>query len=169
MSSGHLRLTIVAALTGGISFAVFAGCSLAAWRIFPYPESAGEIQRQMVWLGHVIGEKLGQCVLVAVLAFIAARLHHPSWKIGVVTAVVSVLVFQFISIAVYVTRFGFEAYRTFNTFWGTLQFNIPVAFLFGFLAVLGQYRRERKGPTMRSSEPSHRPPVASERLRGPGR
>ena len=152
MSNQYPRLSAVALVTATVAFVLFAAGSVAAWRLFPYPAGADDLQRQMIWMWHTAGEKLGQCVLVAVLAFVAARLHRPSWKIGIVTGVLAVVIFQFISIGVYVGRFGLEAYQTYNTFWGTLQFNVPVALLFGFFAVWGQYRRERQGPTIRSSE-----------------
>ena len=153
MHRGHIRLAIVAIVTGTSAFAVFVICSLMAWHIFPYPECADKLQRQMVWLNHVVGEKIGQCVLFAVVGFVAARLHRPSWKLGIVTAILAVLVFHFISVAVYIVRFGFGAYRIYNTFWGTLQVNIPIALSFGFFAVWRQYRRERCCLAMRSSGP----------------
>jgi hypothetical protein len=100
--------------------------------------------RQIRWLAHGLGEKIGSLVLVSVLAFFAARVHRPTWKMGVFTGIATAVVFQLIAVVVYLIRFGPSAYRTYNDFIYTISSTIALAWLFGFFAIWKQYRRERQ-------------------------
>ena len=164
MNSRYLRLVAIAFASAAVAFGVFALGSLMAWRPFPYPEGADELQWQMIWTWHILGEKGAQFVLLPVLGFVAARLHRPSWRAGVATAVAAGLLFQGIAIGVYLVRFGLGAYHSYHTFWGTLSCTVFLAGLFGFFAVWRQYRAEKNGPTMQSSE---LPPAGAAGSRSP--
>jgi hypothetical protein len=135
--------------SAAVAFSLFALGSVLAWRIFPYPVGADDLQRQLVWSGHVLGEKTAQFVILAALGFIVAKLHRPGWRAGVISAIAAGLLFQVIAISVYLIRFGLAAYRAHHVFWDTLLTAVFFAGLFGFFAVYRQYRRERHGPTMR--------------------
>jgi hypothetical protein len=152
MNSQYLRFSAVALGSAAVAFGLFALGSLLAWRIFPYPAGADDLQRQVVSGWHLLGEKSAQFFILAALGFVAATLHHPTWRAGIVTALLAGLLFQAIAIFVYVVRFGFHAYRTYHAFWDTLLSTLAFAGLFGFFAVYQQYRRDKYGPAVRSSE-----------------
>ena len=144
MNCAHLRLSVVALGAAAVGFVLFALGSMLAWRFFPYPVGADDSQRQIIWSWHILGEKGAQFIVLALLGFIAARLHHPTWRAAVCTAVLAGLLFQTIAMSVYTMRFGFVAYRSNHAFWDTLLTTASFSGLFGFLAVYRQYRRAKK-------------------------
>ena len=144
LSSHYTKLIRIALIFGGAGFLVFAGFSLLAWKFYPYQPSDDELTRQIRWLVHCLGEKIGSLVLVSVLAFFAARAHRPTWKMGVFTGIAAAIVFQLIAVVVYLVRFGPSVYRTYNDFIYTTSSTVELAWLFAFFAVWKQYRRERQ-------------------------
>src|ERR1039458_8403576 len=88
MRSHYTKLIRIALIFGVIGFFVFAGLSLLAWRVYPYQPSDDDLMRQIRWTAHMVGEKIGGLVLLSIMAFVAARVNRPTWKIGVSTAVV---------------------------------------------------------------------------------
>jgi len=164
MNRQYLRLPAVALACAAVAFALFAFGSVLAWRLFPYPAGADELQRRVVWTYHVFGERGAQFFILAALGYVAGRLHHPSWRAGILAAILSGLLFQAIAISVYIVRFGFDAYRSSHSFWDTLISAVAFSGLFGFLAVRQQYRAERHSPSIRSSE---LPPAGAAGSRSP--
>ena len=143
MSISYTRIARVSVIYGTVAFVVFCFGSWMAWKLFPYTVDEDGLGKQMTWTYHVLGEKIGSAILYCLVAFFAARTYRPTWKIGVVTAVVSAMMFQFISIAVYCSRFGFHTYYTYHTFQGTVVNTVALSFAFGFFAVWKQYRSEK--------------------------
>lgn len=143
MSSIYKKLICVAAGFGVVCFLVFWGLSVLSWRLFPEQHPADELIRQLHWTIHVVAEKVGGLVLMCLAAFLSARSYRPTWKIGVSTAIATAVIFQLVAIAVYLLRFGLSSYRTYNDFIYTMTSAVALAWLFGFLAVWKQYRREK--------------------------
>jgi hypothetical protein len=81
---------------------------------------------------------------MSLAAFLSARSHRPSWKIGVSTAIATAVIFQLIATVVYLLRFGVTSYQIYNDFIYTVTSAVALAWLFGFLAVWKQYRYERR-------------------------
>lgn len=140
----QLRFIAITVSCATVAYGLFLLSSILAWQIFPYCEDADKLQRLIIGMWHVIGEKLAQLPFLAVLCFVAARLNHPTGKTAVVTAVVAGLLFQSISVGVFVIRFGFRAFETYNKFFSTMLFTLCFAALFGFLAVWRQYINDKK-------------------------
>ena len=92
----------------------------------------------------MIGEKIGNMILLSIIAYVAARVNRPTWKIGVSTAVLTAIVYELIGVIVYLVRFGFSAYQTYNNFLWTLSYSIALAWAFGFSAVLKQYKDDKR-------------------------
>ena len=139
MKANYTRIVRVSVIYGAVAFVIFCFGSLLAWKLFPYPVGGDDLAKQMTWTWHVLGEKIGSAILNCLVAFFAARTYRPTWKIGVTTAVVSAIMFQFISITVYCLRFGFHIYSTYHTFQGTVVNTVTLSFMFGFFAVWKQY------------------------------
>jgi hypothetical protein len=144
MRSHYTKLIRIALIFGVIGFFVFAGLSLLAWRVYPYQPSDDDLMRQLRWTARMVGEKIGGLVLLSIMAFVAARVNRPTWKIGVSTAVVTAVVYQLIAVIVYLVRFGFSSYQTYHNLLSTLFYSIALAWLFGFFAVWKQYRDEKR-------------------------
>ena len=143
MNSSYKRLIRVAIAFGVMCFLVFGGLSVLSWRLFPEQHSTDELVQQLHWTIHVVAEKVGGLVLMSLAAFLAARSHRPTWKIGVSTAIATAVIFQLVAIVVYLLRFGVTSYRTYNDFLYTMTSAVMLAWLFGFFAVWRQYRHER--------------------------
>ena len=99
--------------------------------------------RQMRWLGHTVGEKIVNLVLLSVIAFLASRAHHPTWKWGVATGIAAAAAYQLIAVLVYVVRFGLAAYQEYNAFLYTIVLTVLLAWLFGYFAVRRQHLHEK--------------------------
>lgn len=145
MNVNYIRMVRISVIYGAAAFVIFCFGSLLAWKLFPYPVGEDNLAKQMTWTSHILGEKIGSMILTCLLAFFAARAYRPTWRIGVITAVASAVMFQFISISVYWLRFGFDVYRIYHTFQDTAICTLALSFAFGFFAVWEQYRSEKNG------------------------
>ena len=143
MNSSYKRLIRVAITFGVVGFLVFWGLSVLSWRRFSEQHSTDEFMQQLHWTIHVVAEKVGGLVLMSLAAFLAARAHRPTWKIGVSTAIATAVVFQLVAVVIYLLRFGVTSYRTYNDFLYTMTSAVMLAWLFGFFAVWKQYRHEK--------------------------
>jgi tellurite resistance protein TehA-like permease len=143
MNGIYQRLIRVAFVYGVMCYLVFVGLSILSWRLFPEQHSDDELMQQMRWAVHVVAEKVGGLILMSVAAFMAARSHRPTWKIGVFTAIATAVIFQLVAVIVYLVRFGASSYRTYNDFLFTISSAVAFAWLFGFFAVWKQYRHEK--------------------------
>ena len=144
MHTEYTRLIRVSLIYAAVAFLVFACGSLLAWGLFPYPADGNDLAKHMTWVRHVVGGKIGGMILICFLSYFAAGAHRPTWKLGVITAVVSTMTYQLIAIVVYLARFGFDAYRTYHALLDTVLMTIALSILFGFLAVWKQYRQEKE-------------------------
>ena len=144
MNSIYKKLICVAAAYGVVGFLVFWGLSVLSWRLFPEQHPADELIRQLHWTIHVAAEKVGGLVLMCLAAFLAARSHRPTWKVGVSTAIATAVIFQLVAIVIYLLRFGMTSYRTYNDFIYTMTSAVALAWLFGFFAVWKQHRHEKR-------------------------
>jgi hypothetical protein len=138
------RLLGTALVFGVGAFLVFAGISVLAWRLFPYPSAADQLSQTRIWLFHVVGEKFAGLLLGCAVAYFAARSYRPTWKIGLVTGILAAVAFQLAAIAVYLVRFGFSAYTRYNALFSTMFSTITFAALFAFVAVWRDYRRAQQ-------------------------
>src|SRR6516162_11092851 len=82
MNNSYKRLICVAITFGVVCFLVFWGLSVLLWRLFPEQHSTDELMQQLHWTIHVVAEKVGGLILMSLAAFLAARSHRPTWKIG---------------------------------------------------------------------------------------
>ena len=152
MRNHFTKLICISIILGIIGFIVFAGSSLLAWKVYPYQPSDDDLMRQIRWGAHMIGEKIGNLIILSIMAYVAARVNRPTWRVGVSTAVVTAIVYVLIGVIVYLARFGFNAYQTYHTayqiyhsFLSTLFCSIALAWIFGFFAVWKQYRYDKHG------------------------
>ena len=143
MKSHYAKLIRIALIYGSVCFLTWWGLCVLGWWLFPAKSADDELMRQIRWAVHLVGEKIGGSVLLSVTAFFAARAHRPTWKIGVLTAVAAAAVYQLIATVVYLVRFGFSSYQTYNDFLYTMLWTIILAWLFGLFAVWRQYRDEK--------------------------
>jgi hypothetical protein len=135
------RLIGTATGLGVIAFVAFWLVSALGWRLFPYPAGADQFAQSRVWLVHIIAEKAAGILIGCLAAFVAARLHRPSWRIGVLSGVLAAVTFQAISIVVYLVRFGGTAYARYNALLTTVLWTIMLGALFAFFAVWRDYCR----------------------------
>jgi magnesium-transporting ATPase (P-type) len=129
---------------GGVGYLFFDILSLIGWRLFPYDSTNDELLKQMRWTIHVVIEKIVGLILLSITAFFAARANRPTWKIGLFSAVATAIFFQLIAVIVYLVRFGFSSYETYNDFIYTMLWSIGLGYSFGYLAVRKQYLREKR-------------------------
>jgi hypothetical protein len=126
------------------AFCIWFAFSLFGWRILPYRDAAETPVNQIIWAAHAVFEKVGSLIITCIISVLAARTYRPTWKIGILTALITALLFQFIAIAVYIVRWGFVLYWTYNRFFSTLFYTVAIGYLCGFVALWGQYRRDKK-------------------------
>ena len=143
MNAIHQKLIRVALICGVLCYLIFIVGSTLAWELFPDRHSDDSFTQQVKWSVHILAEKVGGVILMSLAAFFAARSHRPTWKVGVNTAIATSVIFQSISTIVYLLRFGLSAYLAYNDFIYTITSAVALGWLFGFLAVWKQYRRER--------------------------
>jgi ACR3 family arsenite efflux pump ArsB len=143
MSKHYTKLVRVALIYGVACYLVFVGLSVLSGRFFPDHRSDDDLTQQLHWIVRVVAEKIAGLILMSFTAFFAARSCRTTWKVGVATAIAAALVFQLVTIAVYIVRFGVASYRTFNDFIYTISTAVMLAWLFGLFAVWKQYRHER--------------------------
>jgi hypothetical protein len=143
MNSIYPRLIRVAFLHAVVCYLVFAGLSTLAWAIVPQYDSDNDLTLHIRWAAGIIAEKITGLMLMSLMAFLAARSYRPTWKIGIITAIATAVIYQSVAIVVYVLRFGVSVYRTYNDFIYTISSAVALGWLFGFLAVWKQYRHER--------------------------
>jgi putative Mn2+ efflux pump MntP len=130
----------VVAMFGIGAYFVFIGISAVAWWIFPYPSGADDAALIHIWLYHALAEKIVNMAMTCAIAFMAANQFRPSWKIGLLTGVLSSIVFQVASIVNYIVRFGVDEYIKNNNLLSTMLFTIGLSVLFAFFAVWKDYR-----------------------------
>jgi hypothetical protein len=134
------RLVRRAALLGVIAFLAFSLISALAWRLFPNPAGADQFAQTNIWFLHILAEKVAGILIGCVVAFVAARSYRPSWRVGVLSGVLAAVIFQTISIVVYLLRFGASAYSRYNALLTTMLWTIMLGALFAFFAVWKDYR-----------------------------
>jgi hypothetical protein len=144
MDRRYRKLILVTLIYGGVSYLFFDILSFIAWRFFPYHSTDDEMLKQIRWTAHVVIEKIAGLILLSITAFFAARANRPTWKIGLFTAVATAIFFQLIATIVYLVRFGFSAYETYNDFIYTMLWSIGLGYSFGYLAVRKQYLQEKQ-------------------------
>src|ERR1035441_4189696 len=98
MNGIYQRLIRVAFIYGVVCYLVFVGLSILSWKLFPEQHSDDELVRQMRWTFHVVAEKVGGLILMSLAAFMAARSHRPTWKIGVFTAIATAVISQLVAV-----------------------------------------------------------------------
>jgi hypothetical protein len=97
----------------------------------------------MRWLDRMVVEKVVDLVVLSIIAFLASRTHHPTWKWGRATGIAAAVAFQIIAMLVYLFRFGETAFRDYNNFLLTMCWTVMLGWLFGYLAVRRQCLHER--------------------------
>jgi uncharacterized membrane protein YeaQ/YmgE (transglycosylase-associated protein family) len=129
------RLVKVAVVSGGMAFAVFACFGYIAWKMYPYQPADDGVARLILWLNHVVIEKIVSLILVCVVGFIAARVHRPTRKLGIITGMAASLIFSFIAIVAFISQFGWALYRRYNSFYSTILYTTVFGGAFACLAV----------------------------------
>jgi hypothetical protein len=140
----YANLVRIALLFGSVCFILFWGLSYVGWWLFPNHAKDDEVMRQMRWIGHTVGEKIANWVLLSATAFLASRAHHPTGSLGVATGVAAAVAFQLICVLVYIAQFGVTTYREYNAFLYTMWLTILLAWVFGYFAVRRQCLYEKR-------------------------
>jgi magnesium-transporting ATPase (P-type) len=143
MKSIYAKLACVAIIYSVVCYLIFWGLCALSWRFFPEKNPDDQLMQQMHWTIHIVAEKIGGLVLMSFAAFLAARSHRPTWKIGIFTAIATAVIFQFIGITIYLLQFGMSEYQKYNDLVYTIVWAVLLGWFFGYLAVWKQHRREK--------------------------
>jgi hypothetical protein len=128
-------------------------CALPAFLVFRYGSTwlyeRTVVSYEVGFNTYLMREQIALHVFAAIVAFIAALIYHPTWRVGVASAITGSLMFRMIDIWIYslVSKAWFE-YRGLIT---PLLTAILIGGVFGFLAVSRQYYHT-KSLTIRPTE-----------------
>jgi hypothetical protein len=156
-----LRVAFAYALA---AFCIWYACSFFGWLVVPYRKGGKTPTNLGLWVAHVVLEKFASLIFTGVASFFAARRHHPTWRIGIFTALTTALLFQFIAMAVYIFRWGFVLYWTYNRFFSTVFYTVAIGCLCGFMAVCRQYLRDAKTTQCSAANGGHAGPINARKL-----